>query len=1034
MLCLIFALLVACSTTERESANVVNIFELTPGSTSLAIGASVVLAPTGTTKNGAKIDLSGVAVEWTSSNVAVATVDGGRVRARAPGTATITGTVMVGRTPVSGYASIVVVDAALLELTISPTSALLTTGSSRQLAAMGKYSDAATRDISADVTWSSSDSTVASIDAFGRLLALIPGTADITATLGSLSGHASARVTDCTTIAHCTNVTCTTQTDQSCSACAAGFFLSNNACVPCSGACNGGQYESAACSPTADRVCSSCTAVSSCASATCTSVSDSTCAACTGGHYLAGGVCPACSGACPAGQAQSAACTATSDRACTSCTVIANCTTETCADPANPTCLTCAGGFFLRNNACVPCSGACGSGQFQSAACSANADRACTTCTGIANCASATCTSSTNQTCGTCNPSFYAAGGTCHACSGACAPGQYQSLTCSANADRTCATCGAVANCTNVVCTTNADQTCNTCGNGYYRTAGGTCAACSGACASGTYQASACSASADRTCQSCTPIANCATETCTTNANQSCATCNNGYYQNGGACSSCTAACPSGKYKTADCSTNADLQCGTCTAIAHCTNETCTSATNQACTSCDPGFDVVGGACTCHAGTLECNGACVDPLSDTQYCGATAGCGMPTGSAGVACSAGEVCASGTCVARVTITADTNLSQVSTGARVCPDGGDMVAYSVQGFPTTTSVVLTSTVTAGCLEIGDTVMLANLQGTSGTQANVGNFELLQVASLGAAGGVTTVGLTAAKVGFYGDGAADDTNIGVARGNQRVVLQRVPTYTQLVVASGATVTGNAWNGVTGGVFALRATSVTVNGSIDMSARGYTGGAYVPFPNRCGDQGESINGLGLLGAVNGIGTRGPNIGAGGAGSGDSNGCRSYGAGGAGGGYGTGGAWAADTGCGGVGGGTYGSGALTKLFFGSGGGSGGTDNTLGDNPPGGYGGAGGGIVYMASATVNGTGVVRANGSDGQGDISLACFGWETDRCWDWSGPGGGGSGGSVRIDGATVSVSRVANGGAGGRAIGAAGNGGGGGQGRVTP
>ncbi len=67
--------------------------------------------------------------------------------------------------------------------------------------------------------------------------------------------------------------------------------------------------------------------------------------------------------------------------------------------------------------------------------------------------------------------------------------------------------------------------------------------------------------------------------------------------------------------------------------------------------TCDSGNVCVGGTCqlSCPAGEVICNGKCVDPVRDNQYCGATAGCGVAdAGTAGTACASGNVCVAGAC--------------------------------------------------------------------------------------------------------------------------------------------------------------------------------------------------------------------------------------------------------------------------------------------------------------------------------------------------------------------------------------------------
>jgi hypothetical protein len=232
--------------------------------------------------------------------------------------------------------------------------------------------------------------------------------------------------------------------------------------VTCSGACPAGEYESAACTATADRVCTSCTAIANCASEACTTSSDQSCTSCASNYYLNGGQCVACSGACPAGEEQSAACTATADRVCTSCTVIANCAAETCTTTSDQTCTSCASGHYLSSNACPACSGACGAGQYQSAACGATTDRMCSACTTIPNCATETCTTNADQTCTACSSNYYLQANACNACSGACAAGTYQSAACGATADRVCSACSASC----ATCSGGGQNACLTCVNG----------------------------------------------------------------------------------------------------------------------------------------------------------------------------------------------------------------------------------------------------------------------------------------------------------------------------------------------------------------------------------------------------------------------------------------------------------------------------------------------------------------------------------------------------------------------------------------
>jgi hypothetical protein len=129
-----------------------------------------------------------------------------------------------------------------------------------------------------------------------------------------------------------------------------------------------------------------------------------------------------------------------------------------------------------------------------------------------------------------------------------------------------------------------------------------------------------------------------------------------------------------------------------------------------------------------------------------------------------------------------------------------------------------------------------------------------------------------------------------------------------------------------------------------------------------------------------------------------------------------------------------YGNATLTKLFFGSGGGSGGNDNVLTDNPQGGLGGGGGGILVIKASTITVTGNLSSRGTIGQGDAAAGCFGSSTTNCWDYSGPGGGGAGGSIYLSGGQLAVgTSLVTAVAGGGGFGGSSNGGAGGVGRIA-
>jgi len=88
---------------------------------------------------------------------------------------------------ISGSGTLNVGPATLQSITITPQDATIGKGTTLQFTATGNYSDSSTQDLTALVTWTSSDSTLVSITSAGLATARQFGTATITATLGSVT-------------------------------------------------------------------------------------------------------------------------------------------------------------------------------------------------------------------------------------------------------------------------------------------------------------------------------------------------------------------------------------------------------------------------------------------------------------------------------------------------------------------------------------------------------------------------------------------------------------------------------------------------------------------------------------------------------------------------------------------------------------------------------------------------------------------------------------------------------------------------------
>ncbi len=156
----------------------------------LTVGSTQQFTATGTYSNGSTADVTSQ-VTWNSLNTAVATISStGLVTGAAVGTTNITAYL-------SGIASptliLTVIAPTLSSIVVStPSPIKLTVGSTQQLTAIGTYSNGSTADVTSQVTWASSNDTVAYISSSGSATGVAPGTASITA---ALSGDTSRTVT-----------------------------------------------------------------------------------------------------------------------------------------------------------------------------------------------------------------------------------------------------------------------------------------------------------------------------------------------------------------------------------------------------------------------------------------------------------------------------------------------------------------------------------------------------------------------------------------------------------------------------------------------------------------------------------------------------------------------------------------------------------------------------------------------------------------------------------------------------------------------
>lgn len=175
---------------------------LTPTNATMAAGTTRQYTATGTYSDGSTRDLTAQA-SWSSSSTATATVSNtfnsrGLVSALAVGATTLSATLQ----GVTGSTALTVSAATLTSITVTPSNPSLPRTFQLQLRATGTYSDNSTQDLTANVTWGSGTTSVATISnaaaTRGVATGAATGTSSITATLGSTSGSTLLTVTNAT--------------------------------------------------------------------------------------------------------------------------------------------------------------------------------------------------------------------------------------------------------------------------------------------------------------------------------------------------------------------------------------------------------------------------------------------------------------------------------------------------------------------------------------------------------------------------------------------------------------------------------------------------------------------------------------------------------------------------------------------------------------------------------------------------------------------------------------------------------------------
>lgn len=168
---------------------------ISPRNVFLSEGAVMQLYATGTTIGGNSTDENANAT-WSSSNVTTATVgsNGSVTAISSEGTISSTAITVRARQK-TDTTTVAVTTSPLVSLVVTPSSASITKGYTRQLLAIATLSDNNSVNVTSYVAWTSSDTSIATVSSTGKVTALATGNCTITAKVQMTSGAATSSMT-----------------------------------------------------------------------------------------------------------------------------------------------------------------------------------------------------------------------------------------------------------------------------------------------------------------------------------------------------------------------------------------------------------------------------------------------------------------------------------------------------------------------------------------------------------------------------------------------------------------------------------------------------------------------------------------------------------------------------------------------------------------------------------------------------------------------------------------------------------------------
>lgn len=169
-----------------------------PATTAAPVGVKLTFTATANYSDGTSKDVT-TAASWTSSDTTLAQVsDAGPTRGQATTLAAGTVTITAYFGGFSGKATLTVTTATLSSIAVTPATSSVSVGSTVVLKAYGVYSDGSKFEVTSSATWTSSDTSIATVSSTagtaGQATAVSAGSATIRASYGGLTGSASLTV------------------------------------------------------------------------------------------------------------------------------------------------------------------------------------------------------------------------------------------------------------------------------------------------------------------------------------------------------------------------------------------------------------------------------------------------------------------------------------------------------------------------------------------------------------------------------------------------------------------------------------------------------------------------------------------------------------------------------------------------------------------------------------------------------------------------------------------------------------------------